>query len=299
MYLSSKISGEYRLVVSREGSEIHDTGWFKNLILDSGLNRIGNQLQCVTFAQVGTGTAAPAASQTTLATYLASSSSSGTISLANEGSPLYRTTITVPLVFTQGAVVGNITEVGVGWQSASGGLFSRALVVDGVGNPTTLTLTSIDQLTVYYRLRIAPPVTDGTGSVVISGTTYNYTMRASAAGTFAYRTDLLSTVQGLAYPYNVIAFDSTSTLGAITSAPVGTNSSGTFTGNTYVNGTFYRDFTATFPINQGNLSGGIKCIVFYWTSNGGMSFQCQFSAAIPKDNTKVLTLNIRLAWARG
>lgn len=297
--LTSTVSGEYRLVVKRGGEEVQDSGWFKNLILDAGLDRIGSQQTCATFAQVGTGTTAPANAQTALTAFLASSFTTGSTTNTNEGSPNYRATLTIPFVFNQGAVVGNITEVGVGWESSSGGLFSRALIVDGGGTPTTLTLTAVDQLTVYYRLRVAPPLADGTGSVTLASIVYNYTMRLAFASQFADRVNLLNTIQTLAYPYNVAAYDSTSTLGAVTDGPSGVSSNGLLTANAYVNGNFYRDYVATFSITQGNHAGGTKGMLFSWGALGCLNFQCVFSAAIPKDNTKVLTFNIRHGWARG
>jgi hypothetical protein len=296
------ISGQYNLVVSRNGQQVSETGWFDNLILDAGLDKIGNAATgVINYAQVGTGTTAPANTQTSLSSYLASTSSSisGASSYTNEGSPNYRTTHTFSLAFAQGAVVGNISEVGVGWQSASGGLFSRALIVDGGGSPTTITLTSIDQLTVFYRLRIAPPITDGTGSVTLGGTSYSYTMRACVVGSFLARTGIFNTT-AISNTYDLVAYPATTTsLGAITSQPAGSTVPGTPSATAYTNGNYYRDYTLSFSTTQGNTAGGIGALRFGFGQFGDTNFQCLFPTPIPKDNTKVLTLNIRLSWARG
>ena len=57
-------------------------------------------------------------------------------------------------------------------------LFSRALIRDGAGNPTTLTVTAIDILTVTYQLRLYRPTTDIVSTVC---STAVYTMLVAQA----------------------------------------------------------------------------------------------------------------------
>jgi hypothetical protein len=68
IHINTKValSGEYRLVIKRNGEEI-DTGWFKNLILNQGLDQLGTDGNVlVGYARVGTGTTAPAVTDTVL-----------------------------------------------------------------------------------------------------------------------------------------------------------------------------------------------------------------------------------------
>lgn len=306
--LQAKLEGEYRLVITRGDGSVEDTGWFPNVILNQGLDRLGDSagIAIMRYAQVGSGNIAPAITQTSLQTYVAgglSSPDSQASAFTNEGSPLYRTTLTYTFVFTQGSVLGNITEVGCGWGSSGATLFSRALILDGGGSPTSITLVAIDQLTVYYRLRIAPVITDTTGSVTLNSIVYNYTMRVAQVGSFANIQFLLnssnnfSTVSSSGFT----GYPAGSVLGSITSAgPSGSPAaSGTASSSTYSPGTYYRDATFTFNTAQGNAAGGIQCIRFTWPqSYSVINFQTRFDTPIPKDNTKVLTLVLRYSWAR-
>jgi hypothetical protein len=54
--------------------------------------------------------------------------------------------------------------------------------------------------------------------------------------------------------------------------------------------------TATYGLTDGNVSGGITTARFL--SNMQSAFQCEFGTAIPKDNTKTLTLNWSVTWGR-
>lgn len=50
-------------------------------------------------------------------------------------------------------------------------------------------------------------------------------------------------------------------------------------------------------LNDSNLSGGIRSILIL-SNSGVCRYQIQFDPAIPKDNTKVLSLTIQHSWAR-
>ncbi len=311
----AKFEGEYRFVVTRAGAQVNDTGWFKNLILNQGLDTLaamsgGNP---ISYCRVGTGTSTPAATQTQLDSQLAASSSiNGASSRTTSGAPNYQSVLTYTYVFAQGAVVGNVTEVGVGSGSTGTNLFSRALILDGSGNPTTLALVAIDQLTVYYRVRVSPPITDGSGTVTLGGTPYSYQTRLLDANNFFSSTYSLS-----AFPYHstspVASFYRTSSgfntyaasgsgLAAITAtSPLGTNSGSLstlgFSTATYTAGSFIQDSTLTFAPADGNATGGIGALKVSFGSADSV-FQVYFPTPIPKDNTKTLTLTFRYTWSR-
>jgi hypothetical protein len=307
--LQTKLAGEYRLVINRADGNVEDTGWFDNLILNQGLDYLGNSLGLgiVRYAQVGTGTSTPVATQTALDARVAGTESSPAgaqaVTATNEGAPLYRTLLTYAYPFAQGSVVGNITEVGVGISAAAGNnLFSRARIVDNLGAPTSITIVALDQLTVYYRVRIIPPLTDATGTVSISSTNYNYTMRVSNVASFANVQFLLNSSNNFSQAQNAghLAYPAGSVLGAITGFPSGSPGvDGTATTSSYTNGTYYRDVTFNWSISQGNAAGGIQCIKFVWPqSYSVLQFQVRFDTVIPKTNTNVLALNVRYSWAR-
>jgi len=307
IHINTKValSGEYRLVIKRNGEEI-DTGWFKNLILNQGLDQLGtNDEVLIGYARVGTGTTAPSVTDTTLEAQVAASTSGpDDITILNSGAPNYTTLSTFEYTFTQGDVTGNISEVGVGWATTGATLFSRALIVDGLGTPTTITLTSIDQLTIYYRLNASQPLTDTTSAVTISSVSYPYTIRTAYAasfcgnGTFNYG-------YGFTRLNAVTLYGDDAALGAITGQLSGTSiaSSGgagfTFTYPAYTPGSYYRDSTFSVAVGTGNAAGGIGGIQLTWGQySTSLRNQIVLPTPILKTNTQVLTITQRFTWAR-
>lgn len=299
------LAGEYRVVVASPQGE-KDTGWFKNVVTDIGLDYLGTSGgETLEYCRVGTGTSTPATGQTALDAQVAVRNGAD-VSTTNAGSPTYASLETRTFTFAQGAVVGNISELGVGWSATGSSLFSRARILDGVGSPTTITLTSLDQLTVYYRVRITPILTDAAGSVSIGGTTYTYTSRLAYSGSFGqfFPWTTLGRIGKLA---NQSALRGAGcSLGAITGTLAGGSAvtNPATTGNTaaaYVSGNYYIDNTLTWGINNGNASGGVQGLQLDGSnnsSNSGVHWQYLFNAAIPKDNTKILTLTFRVSWGR-
>lgn len=304
--LKARLQGEYNVKVKRGDGTVEETGWFKNLILNQGLDQLGSNNQLViAYAQVGSGTTAPTTTNTQLETYVESSGYKGSAnSITNASSPDYEIELTWEFVFTQGSVVATIAEVGVGWDNTAGAnLFSRALILDGMGNPTTISVTAVDELIVFYRLRIFPPVSDVTGTVNISGTDYDYTIRPaqveSWGAIFSFIiSDYFSKITGSA-----AAYEPGVTLGAITSSLSGTTTpSPSATSSTdagYTTGTYYRDGTYTWDPTAGNGTGGFQGIEFVWGAvYSSWRFQMVFDNPIPKGNTDQFSIVLRFSWAR-
>lgn len=299
------MKGQFRLELRRAGKVVRDTGWFDNLILDAGLDRLSNTATpaAINFCQVGTGSTTPANGQTALTTYVATNASRTTVSDSNTGSPNYYVEQIRQYTFTLGAVVANLAEVGVGWQSATGGLFSRALILDGGGSPTTLTVTVNDQLVVYYKISFRPRLTDAAGTLTLSAVGYAYNSRLANAGSFgaSASNDLFSVQWGVVSSGNFELRGTGGILGAITSQPSGgtavTTSLSSPSLAAYTSGNFYRDTTITLPAGTHNPTGGI--VTMRIAFNMGLVWQWQFTpTAIPKDNTKQMVFGVRLSWAR-
>ena len=256
----------------------------------------------VYYASIGTGTTPPDVAQTSLSahTAFATANTSGTSTVVNLGAPSYASQHPFSYTFAQGAVVGNMTEVGVGTENTAGKLFSRALIVDTNGDPVTLTLTSIDQLTLYYRITIYPPITDQTGSFDIGGITYNYTSRLLSAGGFAGSPHTFASAFSKVYSSQM--FGPGVTLAPITATTLsgGTAANPVFgSSGPYVTGTRYRTWTLTHTPTQSVISGGISgMIVTSVAPYQVIQFQFIFDKPIPKTNTQTLVLTLRFSWAR-
>lgn len=298
--INTKLSGEYRLVVTSANGVVNDAGWFPNLIVNRGLDMMGNSTNPIAYASVGTGVSVPSPSHTSLDAPIAYSSPFNYVSGLNSGSPSYETRITYAYTFAPGATMGDITEVGVGATTTAGNLFSRALILDHTGHPTSITLTSADQLTVYYRITVAPPLTDVSGSIILNSVSYNYTVRILAAGTFANNqntmTSYFSTI------YSATTFAAGAVVAPITSAyPTGVSSGAPalVKTNSYIPASYQQVWTATWSPSAGNAPGGIQALkIVAGGPAQSMIWQVVFDIPIPKTDIRTLFLTFRFSWGR-
>lgn len=285
---------------------------FDNIITNLGLNNIADNLfsDLAAYVHCGTGTTAEVAGDTALETFVAATNTfQESANETAQGSAPYYGKVTYTKRFAQGAAEGNISEIGFSNQATTGNLFSRALVKDGGGSPTTISVLSDEWLDVSYEFRLYPDhilsgggADDGAGSVDYDATTYNYTIRPANVTNYlhykAYSTR--GQLKSLSSAYGV-AYGSDGALGAATSTPTGTSTDAILTSGasisaaTYSNGTYNRDVSLVVGLNEGNVTGGIKALMFY---SGMGSYQIAFNNPVPKDNTKVWTFVTNLAWAR-
>lgn len=283
------------------------TDWFPNLITDQGLDRMGT----ATFkgaCQVGTGSTAPAFTDTSLTTFLAGVGSFVSESSSYTAGPPPYVTQTTMYRFGTGVAAGNLTEVGFGWGSSGATLYSHALIVDGSGNPTSITVLPTEILEVYYQHRMYPPTSDVTGVINISGVNYNYTLRAATIST------RMSTGSngpgwgaygsGPAAGFNTYSINSpvnssvyAGALGAITGFPAGSSQSGATTVNTipYVPGSLSLTATMVISISNGNIVGGFRCMTI---STRWSVFQVEFVPNVPKTNAFQFSITATMTWNR-
>lgn len=266
---------------------------FDNLITTNGANLLGNSSP-LTFCLVGTGNTPPTVADTSLQSFISSTSSTNFTNLgASSVSPYFGTT-TIQYNFPIGTATGNLSEVGIGQTGSNTNLFSRALILDGGGSPTTITVLSSEALYVTYQLNQYVPLTDVTGTIVIASVSYGYTLRgANATGTqWAYRNGDAGGVNFCAVLDGAI--------GAITTIPAGTESfDDSISNNSYSVGSFTLSGTATFGLTKGNFGTGIaSALVAFGTNNASRgNYQIGFSPTIPKDASHVLTLSFSTTWA--
>lgn len=292
--------------IQPDGSRKVLADWFPNLITDLGLNRWGTG-SIVQFCGVGTGTAQPLVTDTGLQTplaFTAPGSYTSTASTSSGGSP-YTFTSNRTFTFAQGAVVGNISEVSVGWAGSNGSAWSHARIKDGGGVDTTITVTAIEQLSVTYLLKINVPMVDVVTTPTIGGVVTTATLRAASATSVGSWPDYTGGAGALfdalfiantSSPYkSIVAYDGA--IGVITGLPSGATSAGAWASAVaYSNNSLFLDQTFSFSTVQGNLAGGIDAVSI--RSPLG-TYQIGFVPAIAKDNTKTLSLTLRTSWGRG
>lgn len=302
--LPMRISGRFKLRAVGPLGVRRESRWFDNLILDAGLDRIGASATTHTLCAVGTGSNTPTTSDTQLQSLVATTNTIQSAINATASSSPYYARKTWMYRFGQGDAEGNLAEVGVGWGSNT--LFSRALIVDSEGEPTTFTVLSDEFLDVAYQLTCFAPLVDVEDTIDISGASHDIVMRAANASNSSTGLSLSTLAEvtsfaggGKTNNSDHRAYDGS--IGTITGAPSGTSEqSGGAVNGTYSSGNFSRDYTVTWGLPNGNLTGGISAVSSRMCSDSSaqMLFQCSFDPVIDKDEAKILTLTFRHSWAR-
>lgn len=183
--MKAEMTGRYKLVTKGATRGEIDHGWSDNAILDSGIARLlGVDGDVITHIQVGTSsTAVDPVNDKGLKNWLVGTGNtavdSGKSFGWNNSEGFGWTRLTRQ--FGEGVAAGIIAEVGAGWAANGDTLFSRALITDGAGNPTTITVLSDEYLTVIYELRRfwvlpEPHVMTYDDDGVIQETTISYNM---------------------------------------------------------------------------------------------------------------------------
>ena len=299
--VNSKVAGFYKLEAVKLDKNSNETSrrlladWFPNLVTNGGLNRMGTAGDYLNYCQVGSGSATPAFTDSALGAKIAHHSSA-TNTRGNLTISPYYCWERIVFRFNEGVAAGNLSEVGVGWTN-TGTLFSRALILDGLGDPTTVTILSDETLDVTYEFRFYPKLTDDTGTVVFTGNiggTYDWIFRAADVDGNAWTT----TTQRLAMNFSAIggAWAGDGSIGAITGVPTGTAISGATTvAQSYVSDSHEVKFDISAGLTALNHASGFKCMYFYM---GIGVFQIEFTPAIPKTSNDILTFKVKHSWGR-
>lgn len=310
--VQSGLAGWFKIeavILDDDGNEVSRrtcADWFPNLITDQGLELMGTSASYFNACQVGTGNTAPNVLDTQLASYLAGTGTKQATNASVQISVLpYYASLFNTFRFSAGAAAGNLAEVGIGTTGTTGNLYSRALILDGGGAPTTITVLPTEALDVTYEHRCYAPSADVLGNVTISSVNYSYVLRACRVGSSnsgsggGWGVPLDDFADGV-FANTMWFARQTVYNGVLVAANAGdpTGASANTSSNTpaaYIPGTLYAQGTQNYDLNFANLAGGITAAKF---SMAWCTYQISFSPAIPKDATKVLTLTFRHSWTR-
>lgn len=308
MILTSGVKGFIRMEVIKPGIGTRvDTGWFPNMILDSGLDNFGTQTLADSVSQVGVGAgvSSPSPEQRSLESPIAWTTNTGPGGGSGSGGSwdegnFYRY-FRSGKQFQEGAAAGILGEIGFCRTGTSerNNLTVRARITDGSGNPTTITVLEDEILQVVYEIRHYFNPTFIQGSMELSGIPYSYTLGARAQNTGnpgAYTTGSNSYLAALNNVSNFGSVGENLTGGSSTGG--GASSS---TLSPYSEGSHYRDSSFHFSLGMGNAVGGIEYMQTNpFSSLASISFllKMRINPPIPKDDTKLMTLNMRYSWGR-
>lgn len=293
------------------GKKNFETPWQKNLILNTGLDKVGtrNQLtgsnpgfEDVHYCHVGTGSAEPLAGDVDLQSKVLGHDFVSVESLKHTSeSPLYvyqRRTFQ----FDPAEVNYNLTEFGVGWSDIStNNLFARALFRDEEGNPVTITKLSTEFLRLTYEFRLYPSAETGAhvGSIMFGGTECqvyvfrNFSDAGICTSLYSYRnvkTEGTSSAPPETWP--------TRSIQNSLSPPSGTAISVTHAA--YVDGNYYRDATYSAGFQSHNYNNGIVCLVYSGAGLlvGGRGVYIGFNPPLPKTDLFSFDITLRNSWGR-
>lgn len=307
------IGGRYKCVVrNRRLESSYESGWSNNIVTDLGVRMMlggassGGANSFDVRACCGSGNSTPLATNTQLDSFVAGASTravSNSMVRNSTVSPYY-VKHTWTWRFTPGEAVGNISELGIANSSvtpvSSTQLFSRALVRDAAGNPTTITVQSDEYLDVTYELFIYPSASsEGTFSQMIDGVpqAFNYTIIPCSMASTANTGWGQSTVNSCPLVVGNAQAGTQFTalyavgggLGGVGGDPTGTRyivpTAASATGN-YAGK--YRDVTFTAGLSDANAT--MDC---YKLHLGAFVYQMQITPSITKTSTKTYTFTIR------
>lgn len=288
------VQGFLKLVARRlDGSERVVADWFPNLITNAGMNRIGAG-PSATHAWVGSGTAVPQFTDTDLQAPVSKNGPAvGGLNLngavVGSGYGWFRCTFR----FAVGVAAGNLSEVAIGW-SATTGMFSRALVRDSLGAPTVVTILPEESLDVLYEFRVYWPTSDVLTNATITGTTYAVTIRPMLIGNWGQ-----CARDALTQPRNIMTWvaHGDAALGANDVGPGGT-ALGTpmnYTLDAYINDSFDAVFRGQWSLS--NITASTNVRNFALSTTLGL-YKMRVDPMMVKDGTRILSLAMRIAWAR-
>ena len=288
----------FKLQVRRsDGSVRHDTGWFKNLITDYGLNLMGTA-NWGGGACVGSGNTAPAFTDTQLQTWMASTNSSVTSSSGQTFEAPYYGWIKITRRITATAgLVGTIREVGLTTLASPGTnplLWSRALV------PTPFAVGVGEALDVTWERRLYSRTTDTTGTITMDGILRNYTVRSSdvavGIGTAWFSFGGPVGFTGFATKGTVRANEMTAFNVQQAGTSVGlTSGNVVLAGNEYVDASLEMKLEFIMGLTFAPPGGEISIVTF--NTNIG-NYKVGFDPILVKSGSHEMSLRIKFGWGR-
>jgi len=304
------VAGFITCEVLKDGEVVRSLPKFQNLILDQGLNYLGSgELEFLLCCQAGTSNSTPSPSDIALGGYLNGMELDAIVygQINTEERYMYVTGVYTSDV---GDIVGNVAEIGIGTTTSGATLFSRSLVKDIGGNPTTITVLATEKLKVTYEYRVYQPETEIFNSVVDSYTVVGKTAKANTAnaGTgWGFRQNSYSGDGHTDKYRNCFRINSgwiqitdgnmgATILDSITGTVLHQDSvSSVGTDVAYITGTFTKDLALNFSATQANGGSGIGALTLVY---GPTSFQFEFTPNIIKTNLDTLEIVLRYSWAR-
>ncbi|MCT8857539.1 hypothetical protein K5M76_09590 [Shewanella xiamenensis] len=304
--VTSKLYGKFKFIVTHADGSKTESNEFDNLILNNAFSN--SNVSELSVCAVGSGTTAPSVTDTALVSQVGSLSGIGTgaaVTTTWEG-----TLATVgrknTYSFTAGAIVGNISEVAI-YSAIVSRIAVRTLVKDLNGNPTTITLTAGDQLSVEYTLFVKIETRPPAQTLNINGV--DYSVKTIIGFPEAYASTI-SKIGPSNYPFVNSVSDGVSINDTINIPADGVaqrlntalgnriNVTASLTTDRSVTGELTETFSATIPTSTQLPSNANIKAVFFTNSNNVCNIAVVFDPPLPKNNTVGYTFKLACKIAR-
>lgn len=296
------VSGRFKMVVRKPcGGKRSATAEFDNLILDSGLRYLlDGKDKMLRFCIVGASSLAEQPSDTSMPQKISAAIANTTTSASGDAEAPGRVVQVFYAFFRAGQATGVIAEVGmspVATPSPSSPLFSRTLVRDRAGRPTTLTVAPDEELEVYYELSAQTDPEGQPFSLTLSSGTHTGIVRpqavrvSNAGATLANGSVCKPAYSVFSGPSARISSSDDSPYG--TRTRLGTGSTATRTPSENLT---HRDVTYVLDKTEGNHPEGFAAM-----SVGQLCFtelQISFDPPIPKTADQTFSFGLRYSIGR-
>lgn len=317
------LKGDYHIIKRKVCSdEIIAEYKFENMILNNGLDVFGKQLGggnggSGVYLVVGSATSDPEESQSAMSNVVGATSNMIATGRGaqNLSTVPYYVSDFITYRLDAGVATGNLSQVGIGNAANGADLFSLARIKDSAGDPITITKLADEVLDIKYTLQIYCP-DDTTGTVTIGGDDYNFVGRAAHFGDWQligylnygfdrYRIrPFLEGRYGSSMEY--YAYPAGRAIGASVFVSPNTANVEGFSGisqTSYVVGSYIKQFKLLANLTSANCAGGVQLVSFPFLYTTFAGYQFEFkrttdNAAIPKDGTKVMSIDFQLSWGR-
>ncbi len=281
---------------------------FRNLITNTGLNALASGTGInglINYLAVGTGSSEPYYTDTTLNAEVARTNFNGGFgdedAMVGSGDLVEYWRRRRMRVFTEAQANGKLTELGFFYSPSGGTMWNRQLFRDELGNPTTITKTSEDQLRVTYEYRIYPPWDDVVQEIEVNGEPVEVINRPQRVGA--------NSVWGSGGSYaalNGLGLVGTSSLQALemdilpgrNGYPSSGASASSHVVQMYMPGTWYREREARWELSDANFPAGIGLFRSEAFGNGSILFASKVTPRIMKESTQRLIVMERWTYIR-
>lgn len=324
-----KHRGRYKAIIHRgDGVPVRESAWSKNLILNGGFNAMLVNNTVSVWMVAGAGSTSVLPTDGLLASYLGKANTNvSQVTVLNstpDGEGYVTMQTTYRYQFAPGSLGGgnvNVSEAGMAMSSnqsavnSSTALLSRGLLVDDMGDPTTVSVNNDEEYleilwehTAYFEAE-----TTGIVNLTIDGVPTDHTVTVRPANfvrpqNIGWPNPGANIVFGMAG----ISFGGSNNqqtqsalyagaLGALTAFPSGypgvSGRPTSVTMNSYVADSFERTFKMTWSTTLGNVGGGASAIVVQTNSFAYNAFQLGISPKLMKTDEKQLDLQFSYSLA--